>query len=661
VKLLRACLIPAILLAAALFAAPQANAQYVYGYSLVSLSGSTVYSWSYTELDYVSSGSYSVETDAYPSFASSASGTGSSSALVGATGSASPGNAYWVQTNHWVIAYGSDPYGFGGISANYYNEAFYAYPTGTSGAGGSFWVGTTWYTAYYGSPPSISEVDGTDYAGYVIIWGTDLTDSSDDTQVTVDGSYVSLAYVSTAQVNAYYSAGVGNHSLYLTTPYGTAYTGFTVNPYWQTIYFYSLSNVTYGAAPFGISASTTSGLPVTFTSNTTGVCTVSGTTVTLVSIGTCSITASQAGNATYAAAASVTETFTVIPASQSISFGPIGNVPLGAGPLTLTASASSGLAVSIASNTPATCSTSGLTVTPLAAGTCSITASQPGNSMFSAATSVTQSLSITNYAPPSIPNSYTGSPAALPCADITGNWIVTPNGGSGGAEWDLAPSGSGFQGTSYINSSSCGVVSSTISATLNGDGTFTITDSGRAPCGNDTFPPSTQSNISITGNSCSNGSFTANGNGYTLTSKQSTTGNPVATSTATTSHYRIEYAGYIPVDNVYGPLPCSMLMPFNWLRYKGDAYRGTARVQQAWIVIPGAQHSYNFWANTGPTRNYAPPSPQGPNDANGNRTLLSTLIPGDDPYGGLSYSGADEDMVADDCFAWKRRWPRQHC
>jgi len=311
VKLLRACIVPAILLAAAVFAAPPANAQYVYGYSLVSLSGSTVYSWSYTELDYVSSGSYSVETDAYPNFASSAGGTGSSSALVGASGSASSGNYYWVQTNHWVIANGSDPYGFGGISANYYNEAFYAYPTGTPGAGGSFWVGTTWYTAYYGTPPSISEVDGTDYPGYAIIWGNALTDSSGDTQVSIDGSYVSLAYISASQVNAYYSGAPGYHSLSLTTPYGTAYSGFNIGLLAQAIYPFSPGNVTLGVSPFTISAFTTSGLPVTFTSNTTGVCTVSGGTVTILSGGTCSITASQAGNATYSAAANVTETFTV--------------------------------------------------------------------------------------------------------------------------------------------------------------------------------------------------------------------------------------------------------------------------------------------------------------------------------------------------------------
>jgi len=41
------------------------------------------------------------------------------------------------------------------------------------------------------------------------------------------------------------------------------------------------------------------------------VCTVSGTTLTLVAAGTCAIDASQAGNATYAAAPTVTASFTV--------------------------------------------------------------------------------------------------------------------------------------------------------------------------------------------------------------------------------------------------------------------------------------------------------------------------------------------------------------
>ena len=54
-----------------------------------------------------------------------------------------------------------------------------------------------------------------------------------------------------------------------------------------------------------------SGLTVAFASNSAPVCTVAGTTVTIVSPGTCSITASQGGNANWNAAPDVTRTFTV--------------------------------------------------------------------------------------------------------------------------------------------------------------------------------------------------------------------------------------------------------------------------------------------------------------------------------------------------------------
>lgn len=49
-------------------------------------------------------------------------------------------------------------------------------------------------------------------------------------------------------------------------------------------------------------ASASSGLSVTFDSATPLVCTVSGTTLTLRSVGTCTVNASQAGNANFAAA-----------------------------------------------------------------------------------------------------------------------------------------------------------------------------------------------------------------------------------------------------------------------------------------------------------------------------------------------------------------------
>ena len=57
-------------------------------------------------------------------------------------------------------------------------------------------------------------------------------------------------------------------------------------------------------------------MPVTYTSSTPTVCTVSGSTATFVNPGTCTIVASQNGNNLYAAATPVSQSFTVIPSAN---------------------------------------------------------------------------------------------------------------------------------------------------------------------------------------------------------------------------------------------------------------------------------------------------------------------------------------------------------
>jgi hypothetical protein len=83
----------------------------------------------------------------------------------------------------------------------------------------------------------------------------------------------------------------------------------------QTITFGALSNQPLSASPITVSATASSGLTVSFNSRTPHVCTVSGTTVTFVTTGTCTIQATQAGNADYAAASPVNDTFQVTPSS----------------------------------------------------------------------------------------------------------------------------------------------------------------------------------------------------------------------------------------------------------------------------------------------------------------------------------------------------------
>ena len=162
----------------------------------------------------------------------------------------------------------------------------------------------------------------------------------------------------------------------------------------QTIIFGALSNQPYGTAPFTVSATASSGLAVSFASTTTAVCTVSGSTVTLVVVGTCTIQATQAGNSSYAAATPVNQSFQVTQAAQTINFGVLSNVTLGVAPFAISATASSGLSASFTSTTPGVCTTSGTTVTLVSVGSCSITASQPGNSTYAAATPVTQTFTV---------------------------------------------------------------------------------------------------------------------------------------------------------------------------------------------------------------------------------------------------------------------------
>lgn len=79
----------------------------------------------------------------------------------------------------------------------------------------------------------------------------------------------------------------------------------------QTISFSPLSTQTVGAQ-ITLHAMASSGLPVSYTSNSTSVCQVSGNVVTASAAGTCSITASQAGGSGYGAASPVTQTFNVV-------------------------------------------------------------------------------------------------------------------------------------------------------------------------------------------------------------------------------------------------------------------------------------------------------------------------------------------------------------
>lgn len=167
----------------------------------------------------------------------------------------------------------------------------------------------------------------------------------------------------------------------------------------QTITFAPLPDKLVNAPPFTVNATASSGLPVSFAALTPNICTVSGTTVTLLTTGTCTIQASQGGNANFNPAPPVAQSFAVKStqkSEQTITFGKPVDKALGDLPFALSASASSGLVVSFTSNTPGVCTVNGNTVTLIAVGLCSVTATQDGNALINPATPVTQSFLITS-------------------------------------------------------------------------------------------------------------------------------------------------------------------------------------------------------------------------------------------------------------------------
>ena len=177
-------------------------------------------------------------------------------------------------------------------------------------------------------------------------------------------------------------------------PAHIVYQTFTVSKANQTITYGALADKTYGDSPFGVSASASSGLPVSFNIQS-GPATINGTNVTITGAGTVTVRATQAGNAYYNAATAVSQSFAVAKANQTISFGALSDKTYGDSPFAVSASASSGLPVSFGVQSgPATIS--GSTVTITGTGTVTVRAMQAGNTNYSAASPVDQSFTVTN-------------------------------------------------------------------------------------------------------------------------------------------------------------------------------------------------------------------------------------------------------------------------
>jgi hypothetical protein len=197
----------------------------------------------------------------------------------------------------------------------------------------------------------------------------------------------------------------------------------------QTITFDPIANKVIGSGSFTAVATATSGLAVTFTTSTPSVCGASGTNgsvISLLTVGTCTIVASQAGNAQWAAAANASQTFQITPPppptppNQAINFPPMSDRMLGSGSPIASATATSGLPVTFTTTTPSICASAGpdgSTITMLAVGMCTVQADQPGDG------------GVTYNAAPPVLQSFNITPAPPVCTTPSLTFTITPSSG----------------------------------------------------------------------------------------------------------------------------------------------------------------------------------------------------------------------------------------
>jgi hypothetical protein len=131
-------------------------------------------------------------------------------------------------------------------------------------------------------------------------------------------------------------------------------------------------------------------------SNTTAGCSVTGSTLTYTTAGTCVVAVTRIADTNYQARTDVVS-FTIGLASQTITFGSLSAKSYSSDTFTVTATSSASLSVVFTSASQSVCTTSGVsgsTITLLNVGTCVINANQIGDSNIAAASQVSQNFAV---------------------------------------------------------------------------------------------------------------------------------------------------------------------------------------------------------------------------------------------------------------------------
>ncbi len=219
--------------------------------------------------------------------------------------------------------------------------------------------------------------------------GLPITYTSSDTNVaTIISGKIHIVGAGITTITA---TQVGNGNVAAATPVAVQ---LQVNKLTQTINFPNITAKEINTADFDPGATATSGLNVTYLSSDPAVATIVAGKIHIVGGGITTITATQIGNATFAAATPVSVQLTVNKLNQSITFPVIAVKNYNDADFDPGATASSGLAVTYTSSNPAVATIVGGKVHIVASGTALITASQTGNNNFNAAAVASQILEV---------------------------------------------------------------------------------------------------------------------------------------------------------------------------------------------------------------------------------------------------------------------------
>ncbi len=237
-------------------------------------------------------------------------------------------------------------------------------------------------TRTYGDGPFVPTTSGGSGTGAVT-----FTSSTPSICTASSSASVTIVAAGTCTISATKAADA-DYGATTSAPFGV-----TVQKAGQAITFTSAAPAaSVGGALYTPTATATSGLGVTFSiaAASSAICSISAGAVSFSAAGTCTIHADQAGDANWSAAPRVSQDVTVGAGAQATLAitGPATRT-YGDGPFVPTTSGGSGTgAVTFTSSTPSICTaSSSASVTIVAAGTCTISATKAADADYGATTS----------------------------------------------------------------------------------------------------------------------------------------------------------------------------------------------------------------------------------------------------------------------------------